>query len=268
MVHHAKFFDSIEAMADYAATVPAQQFLVDHWSGGMPLEEQRRLLRSGCTAGLVKAEALLGRMETECSIESLAPEWTRSVVGSSPSVPSYLCGAPNAMHRMEHSGEQGPIRVWACIGGSSGFSADVFREQGVRILATVLSLSRVRPVELWAYCSTTFNSGEEITLGARVGTHPVDLSLATMALAEPWFARSITYGCMYQVGGRLRFVNDNLGSPKRPLKQVLKSLGVAEDSDVVIERIDTRSHNTEAARLKLIQDSLAEAKCELTFIGA
>lgn len=119
----------------------------DHWYG-QTREEGIRFATLGDTSGLAEAQKLIDSLEI--NFETPAIHAVASVHGGVPIVGEYLSGEPECMRTLEiHESANAPIRIYADNGSSSSISHGDLLTRGVSILALVLQLSRVRPVEFY-----------------------------------------------------------------------------------------------------------------------
>jgi len=180
------------------------------------------------------AEALFDRVQREVPIETLRSQMEASVCGGSPRIGAYLANEPLSMNRfVSQLNEQGAIRVFYDLSTSASTASDTVLGRGVAALALVTCLQQVRPVELWITTSGTARSasgGQCHTLfGLRLSTAPLDLSVASRALAD-YRMRNFLYR------GEMRMIGAGLHEPSRlawsPIPYAVKC--GATPNDIVI----------------------------------
>ena len=148
------------------------------------------------------AEEMLTKLDT--MIETTRLVWDRSPAGAFCCVPDVLAGLPTPMRRQVHQkDEHAPITIFAICSSSGGIGADILTKRGIAILAFVMALSRVRPVELYHLDiggGRKDGSGETI-VSARINTAPLDLATACYVLTSSGFTRRMVYGLEEKLNG-------------------------------------------------------------------
>lgn len=159
-----------------------------------------RLTLTGDTTLVPKAEEVLLQLET--TIETTRKAWDRSPAGAFCSVPDVLAGLPTPMRRLvSTSSEVAPITIFADTGSSAGVGADTLRQRGIVILALVLALTRIRPVELYQLdVGSGIKDGETVEV-AKINTTPLDLATACYVLTSAGFARRLVYQLEESING-------------------------------------------------------------------
>lgn len=154
------------------------------------------------------AEALFDKVQREVPIETLRSQMEPSVCGGSPRVGAYLANEPLSMNRfVSQLNEQGAIRVFYDLSTSASTAEDTVLGRGVAALALVTCLQQVRPVELWITTSGTARSASggqcHTFFGLRLSTAPLDLSVASRALADYRMRNFLYRGEMRMIGAGL-----------------------------------------------------------------
>lgn len=168
------------------------------WRGGETYEDSRRLLIKGDTSNVAHASLLLDQLLD--SVEVPVQLWQQSVAGYIPCVPAVLAGHPEAFLRpIDEESDSSPIRVYASVGCSAGISAADLTKRGIAILALVIKLQAIRPVELWV---TDDSGGSNYALFSclRIETSPLDLSTAAYVLTSAGFFRNLCFEFNYAHG--------------------------------------------------------------------
>lgn len=168
------------------------------WRGGESYADSRRLLIAGDTRHVDAASQLLDQLLD--SVEVPVQLWQQSVAGYIPCVPAVLAGHPEAFLRpIDEDSDSSPIRVYASVGCSAGISAKDLTKRGIAILALVIKLQAIRPVELWI-TDDSGGSGYGLFGCLRIETAPLDLSTAAYALTSAGFFRNLCFEFNYQHG--------------------------------------------------------------------
>ena len=157
--------------------------------------------------------------------------------GSSPIVPAYLHGNPASMHCMDEEEGTGPIRLWYNIDAAHYYSSEQLMRRGLAVAALGLALSRVRPVELFAWFAN--NPGHRHKEGLviiRMGLSPFD-SGRIGAMCNSAFFRRMGFVAIRRVWGwedtsRTTYI----ASPNHPATYYIE----AGPDDIVIPRAQNR----------------------------
>ena len=116
------------------------------WDNGIYHDLAVVLAKRGDDSFVSHAEALLEKIEGE--VDSHA-EWVPSIYGAYPVVPEFLAGSPSSMWRGTRPSDASPVAVWVDLTCSGGFSAKDMEKRGTAILALVMKLQAIRPVDLY-----------------------------------------------------------------------------------------------------------------------
>lgn len=150
-----------------------------------------------------EAQKMLEQIQS-VGIEIDRPAYMPSVCGAYPIVADFLSGAPNSMRRrMNEQSDRAPVRIYVSLSTSAGIKAEAIAKRGTAILAFVMALSAMRPVELFAVTSldaVQYNSGI-VSCVVRIPANPLELSTACHALTAASFPRSLGYSLCHQHDG-------------------------------------------------------------------
>ena len=161
------------------------------WYGNESEAESLRKAELGDTSLVGQAEAQLDSLDA--AIETPRRIWERSVAGPFCCVPDVLAGLPTPMRRMTHqTDEHNPITIFVDTGSTASVSAKQITQRGTTILALVLALTRVRPVQLFQLHAGYGKDGETITT-CQINTSPLDLATACYVLTSAGFTRRLVY---------------------------------------------------------------------------
>lgn len=150
---------------------------------------------------VAEAERLIDQLSASIELPDLA--WQPDVCGAYPIVPEFLSGQPDCMRRrLPQEQERSPVSIYVDVASSWQITADMLQKRGVAILALVMGLSRLRPVELNVISSLGCRGGNgaHITVAA-INTRPIDLASACYALTSAGLARRVMYGIAKATGG-------------------------------------------------------------------
>lgn len=198
----------------------------EQWSGNQSYKEAHRNLFQGMPDAVKRSDALLEQLESDGLVLNTT-HWETDVVGFIPSIPDFLAGSPECMYApLDIPSDTSPMRVFASVCLSGGFSEEDLEKRGVAILALVRRLSMIRPVELWIYSD---QEGKQPMV--RLETSPLDLTTASYALANPAFLRKLCFAWGYDKRG-FHGSWANWGG-RSDMKTVTKALG-ANPQDLII----------------------------------
>lgn len=203
-----KFFDSIGAFAtelNHSVDAEHKDSRAQAFNGNQTFEDAMSGLRIGRPKTVAKSDKLLQQMQGD-TIELDVPSWEHAVAGFIPCVPSYLAGSPESMRRpVQTSSDRSPIRVFASVCLSAGFTAGEIQKRGIALLALCRKLQMARPVELWVFADLHGGDAEDGTGNCaipvvKIETMPLDLATATYAMTDAGFLRQLCFAWGYQHG--------------------------------------------------------------------
>jgi hypothetical protein len=147
-----------------------------------------------------KADALLDKL-SDVSEGVPVREWTPSPMGAYPVVPEFLSGMPTCMRSLSPAGELAPLKVVVSTTSSGGLDLETLRRRGVAVLALVMKLQTIRPVDLYVLVEgNDCKQGRRQNLFQmiRLDTRPLSIAHTCFALANAGFARQLTYAHMHR----------------------------------------------------------------------
>ncbi|NRA58718.1 MAG: hypothetical protein HRU13_11455, partial [Phycisphaerales bacterium] len=150
----------------------------DAWGGGHVGEWDKRRYTPDREAAQ-DAERIFHEVDAAINLDTLKGQHVAGPVGSTPLVGNFLAGNPNSMARyVSLADESGPVRVFCDLTVSGGVDRGTMRARAIATLALARAIQQVRPVELWAVCSTAPANDRNYTfvadtcIMARVGLAP------------------------------------------------------------------------------------------------
>jgi len=168
---------------------------VGSWEGswiGESKQDVQRHIAEGCTELVADAEAMLQEINSKVSLKGLRESWTLAPEGAFPCVPSHLAGSPEAMlqrqRNLKVASQQSTLKVYYSPTVHAGVKPKAILQRGTVVLATVLALSKVRPVELYYYSVT--GKGDVII---RIQTNPMKLSETAWVITSPGVFRGMSF---------------------------------------------------------------------------
>jgi hypothetical protein len=158
----------------------------------------RQKFLNGDETYVAEAEAYLNRINDTLP-ETLRNEWHNDVFGPIVSVPDYLSNSPVPFRRERISESScAPVRIIVSLTSSAGISAEVLRERGIVILALLMKVQQVRPIDLTVYCELDcdgHNTGMGI-VSLNIESKPLSIGSALNAMANSDIARQMFYNCI------------------------------------------------------------------------
>lgn len=144
---------------------------------------------------VAEATRLVDRI-ADLDVELPKRQWHASQAGAFPCVPAYLAGDPESMMQfVDESSDVSPVRIFVATTLSYDVRQHDIMRRGASILAFLMKVSQIRPVELYVY-------GEMDTAKAgfgwntpviKVDTAPLHLGIAANMLASGSFVRGLMY---------------------------------------------------------------------------
>lgn len=210
MTVNFKTFESPEAFADYAETVPSRMHNNADEVGkdafaGVSYSEAIYSLRNGNTENLEAAKKIIDQMNNSEIFANNVPIIRPDVVGMVPNVPGVVSGHPQGMmarHFEEMPSLNAPITVYFEAAVSAGVTHEQLVNRGVAALAFVLAMELVRPVDLYIVClwSHTENKGVYGPI-VKVASRPMDIGRATYMMTDPSFYRRLAFSSVNNMAG-------------------------------------------------------------------
>jgi hypothetical protein len=230
-------FQSIAALADAIGTDNAEHYLSRHSRAndeGTPAQ-CLEYARHGDAALVPDAEKLIDKLAV--AIDVPEREIISDIVGGWPSVPDFIAGHPDCMRRRAAvESEASPLAIWVIVTASYSVNPEQMTRRGTAILALVMALSRIRPIELGIISLDMAKNGTESVIAATVNTTPLDIATAAYALTSAAFFRRLCYGLASKLHNIIgRWPQAYLSDRKTYLAGLLERLGADPTRDLIIE---------------------------------
>jgi len=206
MPTNIKHFDSPEAYADWLETIPSH-LVSDSGEGfsGTQLSVGVRILREGDTSRLAQAQEIMDKVLTEGLVTQHMQVLQSSLVGFVPNIPAALAGHPEAMFNrgyMESPTVNSPLNIYVETTVSAGVSQQELINRGVCILAFVLAMEQIRPVDLFIALPHSHSRRPGVYCPViKIASRPMDLGRAVWMLTDPCFARRLFHTAINQLSG-------------------------------------------------------------------
>lgn len=232
-VHLHKFNDIADFTKECEEKGVERYSSTDKFYGGMSASSAIDLCTHGILEGIKDSQKIIDDIQDN-SIETVKPQWLNSIAGAFPNVPAFLAGENECMFNLGCDvSETAPIKVIIGLTSSRGVDERDLRKRGAAILALVMKLAEVGPVEAWAYIELDRDSREANLIMVRINTAPINLSVANYMLSHAAFTRGLGYHYLYKhhrTNGKWAFNSHN--SEDR-LNRLKFAMGVT-DNDIVI----------------------------------
>lgn len=163
------------------------------WTGGITFQEALDYSIKGDSRNVAKAMALLDDLA-----ETIPPTKSFKVIksthGGRCNFGDWQAGAPLPMRRRVRSLQDvGPLKIIVSTTSSAAIDARTMEQRGITILALLLRLQEIRPVDLYLLAELHgYPDGWSYQL-IKMESRPLDVSVAAFCLSNVGFARQLTY---------------------------------------------------------------------------
>lgn len=228
-----KRFDSVAEFAGVAKATPNDANSRDEWYGCISHIQAYEKAMWGDDSYVAEAEKLMDKLDANVGIPTAS--WEPSVYGAYPIVPEYLAGSITPMrHRVESESDSSPIAIYVSTTCSAMIDSETMLKRGTAILALVLKMQAIRPIEIYLLAETHGVQDGETLLAIKINTKPLDIAVAAFTLCHVGFARHLTYGYAKAINGfDGRWPNKYSGGGKEWEKHVREVLGMG-DNDLYV----------------------------------
>lgn len=162
------------------------------WFGYLTYAQAMEGMTVGQESLVPKAEALLEKIDA--AVETPHCEWLPSIYGAYPIVPEYLANSPECMrHKTQVPTDVAPVSVYVSTTCSGSIEDDVMLARGVAILALIMKLQAIRPIDLYMLAETHGQTDGEFLQVIHIPTQPLNISVAAFVLGRVGWARHLTY---------------------------------------------------------------------------
>lgn len=192
-------YDSVAEFARVAERNQSHEHSSDSWYGNVTGTTAVKYAISGDDSYVAEAEKLMDKLES--SIEINAHRWEASMYGAYPIVPEFLAGSPTPMRcRVAVVEESTPISIYVSTSSSAGVDSNTMLKRGTAVLALLLKMQAIRPVELYLLSELHGTDGETI-LVIKVESKPLNVGVAAFTMCNVGFARHLCYDHSKVIGG-------------------------------------------------------------------
>ena len=187
-------FDSVEEFARAARdTIDPDPQLLD-WYGYITHQEAYQKAIIGDESYVKEAEKFLNQLDV-LTPETKAWKVIQSPYGGQCNIGDWLAGSPLPMRRrIRTTSEIAPVNIYVSTTCSMGIKADTMQRRGYAILALLLKLQQIRPIQLYLLTELHGETDGWHYQKIRVESQPLAVGVAAFALCHVGFARHLTYG--------------------------------------------------------------------------
>lgn len=186
-------YESVAEFARVAETKPFSFSMGFDWYGSITHKEAVKFAISGDDSYVSEADKLIDKLDS--SIEINTSRWEASMYGAYPIVPEFLAGSPTPMRtRVMVAEESAPISIYVSTTCSAGLDSKTMLKRGTAILALLLKMQAIRPIELYLLSETHGRIDGEYIQVIKIESKPLNVGVAAFALCHVGFARRLCYG--------------------------------------------------------------------------
>ena len=174
----------------------ATENINDNWAG-LHWEKALDKLQNGDDKLTKEASKIIDQMNDDNILSLGRSIITSEIVGFMPNVPAVLAGIPNNMFAkspIETEDKLAPLSIYIDTSVSAAISNDEILKRGVSVLAFVMAMHTVRPIDL--YVTSTWSFGKNSGTGCnvvKITTAPLDLARATWILTAKEYVRRFSF---------------------------------------------------------------------------
>lgn len=200
---HVVRFDSSEEFIEATKAVGVHNHGAGGaWSNDESFKESLEFARHGNDSLVSESEKIIESLD---SVENGVQQeyWAPSVCGAYPIVPEYLAGHPMCMRSKEPSGDLAPVNIYVCTTSSGSIGSEEYMQRGTAILALVMKLQQIRPVNLFVTfeCDGGYKDHLDAVQIIPIESRPLNISQACYMLTSTGFSRNLTYSYGEHVQG-------------------------------------------------------------------
>ncbi len=182
-------FDSVEEFAK--ACKPIKNVYDRH--GGLRYDETIERAIHGDESYVSRAEKLISQLDVAVP-ETKAFKVVHSPYGGRVNMGDWLAGTPTPMRRRVRSNsEYAPIKIVVSTTTSAGISESTIEKRGCTILALLLKLQQVRPIQLYLLTELHGRTDGWHYQLVRIESQPLAIGVAAFALCNAAYQRHLTF---------------------------------------------------------------------------
>jgi hypothetical protein len=196
-------FDSVEEFAKackQAVKEPSYR-RADTWTAHVSFSQAIEKSLVGDESYVDGANKLIDQLDVDMPTTK-AFKRVHSPYGGSVNMGDWLAASPTPMRRrIRTSSDIGPVNIYVSTTSSAGVDAETMKKRGYAILALLLKLQTVRPIQL--YLLTELHGARDgwHYQKIRVESQPLNISVAAFALCNVGWARHLTYDYAREIDG-------------------------------------------------------------------
>jgi hypothetical protein len=163
------------------------------WTGYVSWDEAIDKALHGDSSYVQDANKLIDKLSVEMPT-TRAFKTITSPYGGRCHFADWQVGSPTPMRRRIRSNtDYGPLKIVVSTTSSAGISAETMQKRGAAILALLLRLQEIRPIELYLLAELHGAKHGWHYQFIKMETKPLDVSVAAFCLCNVGFARHLTY---------------------------------------------------------------------------
>jgi len=240
---NVSFFDSPEDYSEFLKSIPInRQSIGSIGFRGHTFKDALDLLANGYMIHYDRAKSIIDKLEVSDMLTNNVQVLETSIAGFVPNVAAYLSGSPETMFCLEDIEQPNiaaPIRIFIEVNASAGITTEKMVNRGVAIVAFVMAMNCIRPVELYAVscnmddiCFCTYATVVKIPSG------PIDMARALYMLAEPSYYRSLGQSAIQFMSDSVMYSGQhgfNVGRSEKIYSEYARQMLRCEPNDMYIK---------------------------------
>ena len=172
---------------------------------GMQYDLAVKMLEQGDMSSVALASKFVDKMQDAQIFSIGQPQWENAIVGYHVNVAAFMAGHPKHMMRRavsEYVSTMAPLSVYVDVTVSAFLSHQQLIARGVAMLAFVMAMSQIRPVELYCCgCGHYNDDARAQAVVCKVESKPLDLARAAFMLTNPAYNRRISFSAGTALAG-------------------------------------------------------------------
>jgi hypothetical protein len=159
------------------------------WTANLSFDKAMKTALAGDSSYVAGAEQYIDKVDAALP-QTVNYETVRSPFGYRVNVGDWLAQSPTPMRRrLKRITEVSPIKIVVSLTSSAGIDADTMKRRGEAILAFLLKVQQIRPVDLYTLIELDGETDGSQYLMIRQESRPLNISQAAFCLCNVGFAR-------------------------------------------------------------------------------
>jgi hypothetical protein len=196
---------TFDSLPEFVARIKSEEIIPGHrgdaWTANISFDEAIDLALHGEDSYVKEANKLIDQLSLAMPM-TRAFKTIKSPYGGRCSFSDWQKQTPTPMRRRIRSNTDfGPIKIVVSTTSSQGIDAPTMAKRGSAILALLLKLQEVRPIELYLLAELYGHRDGWHYQQIRVESKPLDIAVAAFVLCNVGFARHLTYDLASKLDG-------------------------------------------------------------------